>query len=195
MRLRLRTAYQQACPEEVRHPPRLVDGRRLCKMLPGSDSRGSHWRSASLAEQYGVLMRVLLVDAIADEREMYGEGLRDCGYEVVLTDRLDLVRIATMSPDVLILHVGSEGWGPCESLQLAYPDLPVIALTAAVRPDRANRDRARALPNCAAFVGKPCTHTVLADVISRVARGERGIELSSGTIPPVHPHRSPGIDA
>ena len=75
-----------------------------------------------------VRMRVLLVDAITDEREMYGEGLRDCGYEVVLSHRLDLVRLATVSPDVLILHVGSEGWGPCESLQLAYPDLPVIAV-------------------------------------------------------------------
>jgi CheY-like chemotaxis protein len=87
------------------------------------------------------------------------------------------------TPDVIVLHTsGLDGWEICDRLRERYPALPVIALTAAVRPDGANRDRARATLNCAAFVGKPCTHDDLAAVIRRVVRGDRGIEWSVGAL-------------
>jgi CheY-like chemotaxis protein len=39
--------------------------------------------------------------------------------------------------------------------------IPVIIVTSAVRPDGANRRKARGLGNCAAFVAKPCDHRML----------------------------------
>jgi hypothetical protein len=52
----------------------------------------------------------------------------------------------------------------------------VIVVTAAIRPDAANRKMERQMANCAAFVVKPCDHGLLVSVIARVLSGERGIE-------------------
>jgi CheY-like chemotaxis protein len=60
--------------------------------------------------------------------------------------------------------------------ETATRHIPVVIVTAAVRPDGANRRRAWALGNCAAFIGKPCDHRMLAAVLRRVAAGERDIE-------------------
>jgi hypothetical protein len=57
-----------------------------------------------------------------------------------------------------------------------------VVISAAVRPDRADRNRALATPNCAAFLGKPSTHLHLAYVLDRVLAGDRHIEFSSGPI-------------
>jgi hypothetical protein len=45
-----------------------------------------------------------------------------------------------------------------------------------IRPDGANRLKARAL-GCAAFVGKPCPLQQLVEVVLRVRRGGRGLEI------------------
>jgi len=57
----------------------------------------------------------------------------------------------------------------------------VIVLTSLIRPDGANRRKARTL-GCAAFVAKPCSLRQLVDV---VVRGERELEISSYSDPGV----------
>ena len=126
--------------------------------------------------------RILLVDDLPDDREIYGEGLTLLGFSVTLLTPAEIRTYRAASPpDVIVLHlVSAPGWMVCDDLLGLYPAVPVIVLTAAMRPDGAHRRRARATPNCAAFVGKPCTHLELGAVITRVLAGERGIQLTTG---------------
>ena len=130
-------------------------------------------------------IRVLVVDELADDRAIYGTGLRLLGFDVSVagnvTDALPDVHAAP--PDVIVLHLGTGEWHLCDAFA-NHPTtarVPVVIITAHVRPDRANRDRALATPNCAAFVGKPCTHEQVATVIRRVLAGERRIEVANGS--------------
>lgn len=124
--------------------------------------------------------RVLVIHEPTDDSEIYQQGLEMLGFEVLGLDRLDRLHGGMPAADVVVLHIGSDGWESCERLSRFAPHVPVIALTAAVRPDGDNRRRAREAGNCAAFVGKPCTHTDLGLIIERVLGGERDIELTSG---------------
>jgi DNA-binding response OmpR family regulator len=69
-------------------------------------------------------------------------------------------------------------WTFIEERRAKNSSLPLIILTSLIRPDRSNRQRARAL-GCAAFVAKPCSLAQLVDVVSRVLRGSRGLEIST----------------
>ena len=126
--------------------------------------------------------RILLVDDLPDDREIYGLGLALLGFVVTLLRQAEIAAPGeTPAPDVIVLHPGKpQGWSVCDALGSLYPAVPVVVITAAVRPDGAHRQRARATPNCAAFVGKPCTHLELAAVIARVLAGEWGVQLTSG---------------
>ena len=129
-------------------------------------------------------IRVLFVDERADDRDMYGTGLRLLGFELCIEDSVAhaLAKADAFRPEIIVLHLGTGHWELCDEFT-RHPGTrhaPVIVITANVRPDRANRDRALATPNCAAFLGKPCTHEDVAAVIRRVVAGERRIELSSG---------------
>jgi CheY-like chemotaxis protein len=129
-------------------------------------------------------VRVLFVDEVADDRAMYGTGLQLLGFELCIEGSVAdaLAKADAFRPEVIVLHLGTGPWHLCDTFG-AHPatrHVPVIVITAYVRPDRANRDRALATPNCAAFLGKPCTHDDLAAVIRRVVEGERQIELSIG---------------
>ena len=126
--------------------------------------------------------RILLVDDLPDDREIYGRGLTELGFEVTLLNQAEIgTRSELPRPDAIVLHPGPpHGLSACAQLHALYPAVPVVVITAAVRPDGAHRRRARATPNCAAFVGKPCTHVELATVLTRVLAGERGIQLTSG---------------
>jgi DNA-binding response OmpR family regulator len=78
---------------------------------------------------------------------------------------------------VVVVALQREGWAPCEVLR-THPvtaGTPLIALTASVRPDGANRLRAQHL-GCAAFAAKPCPPDELAAIVRRVIAGDRGIE-------------------
>ena len=75
-----------------------------------------------------------------------------------------------------------EAWTFIEQRCADSPDVPLIILTSLIRPDRANRTRARAL-GCAAFVAKPCSLSQLVDVVCRVRRGTRGLEISTYDAP------------
>ena len=129
-------------------------------------------------------IRVLVVDELADDRVIYGTGLRMLGFDVCLAPSpgVALRHVVAFAPDVIVLHLGPGHWERCEAFSEnpVTCAVPVIVITAHVRPDRANRDRALTTPNCAAFLGKPCTHEDVAAVIRRVLAGERQIELSSG---------------
>lgn len=126
--------------------------------------------------------RILLIDELPDDRELYKRGLAMLGYAVATVTAAEAREAAhSPPPDVIVLHIaGGKHWGVCDELRELYGPIPVVVVTAAVRPDEANRQRARATVNCAAFVGKPCTHLELGAVIARVLDGQRGIELTTG---------------
>ena len=131
-----------------------------------------------------IAARVLLVDEVDEDRDIYGIGLQYLGYEVTSSGYSGAAHTATrMRPDLIVLHIGpAPGWDTCDALLRSCRTIPVIALTAAVRADGANRARVRSFPNCAAFVGKPCSHEELAAVIRRVLGGERRIEATAGAL-------------
>lgn len=133
-------------------------------------------------------IRVLLVLESPDDEEMYTLGLRHLGYEVVSASSPDdaLLRARAAIPDIIVVHLGLPGADAFElcgrlRMESELTGIPVIVLTSAVRPDGANRERVFSEPNCAAFVGKPCTPVDLAAIVRQVHGGRRGIALTSGT--------------
>ena len=60
----------------------------------------------------------------------------------------------------------------------AFSGVPVIVLTSLIRPDGANRRKARTL-GCAAFVAKPCSLWQLENVVMHVQRSEPGLEIAT----------------
>jgi CheY-like chemotaxis protein len=83
------------------------------------------------------------------------------------------------APDVIVTELMPEpleAWPFIESRCADTPAIPVIILTSLVRPDRANRRRARAV-GCAAFVAKPCSLQQLVRVVTQVHDGSRWVEL------------------
>jgi CheY-like chemotaxis protein len=77
-----------------------------------------------------------------------------------------------------LLPEPAEAWAFIERRCADAPDVPLIMLTSLIRPDGAHRRKARAL-GCAAFVAKPCSLLQLVDVVLRVRRGSRGLEIST----------------
>jgi CheY-like chemotaxis protein len=128
---------------------------------------------------------VLLFGASDDDRELYGQGLRSVGFAVAcVSAQMDLAAATRLlEPSVVVLALDPPeqmGWNACAGLYVELGNkIPVLVLTAAVRPDGSNRALARLMPNCAAFVGKPCDHIALAGVLRRVLAGERDIEITS----------------
>ena len=127
---------------------------------------------------------VLLVGGTTDEQELYEAGLVLCGFEVRWIDELKDMRAAVDAhrPRVVILILeldGMEVWRELEALQCGEAiGVPGILLTAWVRQDGANRERARQA-GCAAFVAKPCTHETLASVVHAVLAGCRGLTITT----------------
>jgi DNA-binding response OmpR family regulator len=115
---------------------------------------------------------------------LYVSGLREAGFEVsaepTVTAATTLLRTGE-TPDVIVTELMPEpieAWIFIGRRCADAADVPVIILTSLIRPDRSNRRRARAL-GCAAFVAKPCSLLQLVDVVSRVRRGSRGLEIST----------------
>jgi CheY-like chemotaxis protein len=126
---------------------------------------------------------VLLSAADEDDRAIYFTGLALEGFSVMCGafEAGLTAAVRQLLPDlvVIVLERGDDSdWDRVEHLlhDEATQQVPVIIVTAAVRPDEANRRKARDLDNCAAFISKPCDHNMLAAVLRRVAAGERGIE-------------------
>ena len=130
---------------------------------------------------------VLVVAASQDDRDMYFAGLQAAGFAVACSGiHLDVAAVARqLDPSVVVAVLERperDGWNTCIALHLEphTAHIPIVILTAAVRPDGVNRLLARRLPNCAAFVAKPCDHIAMAHVLQRVLAGERGIERVQG---------------
>jgi DNA-binding response OmpR family regulator len=111
-------------------------------------------------------------------------ALREAGFETTaeatVADAADLRR-GTQGPDVIVIELLPDpvaAWAFIEQQCTEHSGVVLIVLTSLIRPDRLNRRRARAL-GCAAFVAKPCSLAQLVDVVSRVRRGERGLEIST----------------
>jgi DNA-binding response OmpR family regulator len=130
--------------------------------------------------------RVLFVYPPGPDRDLYVSALKEAGFdttaEATVADAT--VTIATTEPpDVIVMELLPEpvaAWAFIEQRCADSSGVPLVILTSLIRPDRSNRQRAHAL-GCAAFVAKPCSLVQLVDVVSRVRRGTRGLEISTYT--------------
>jgi CheY-like chemotaxis protein len=116
--------------------------------------------------------KVLLVEDVADTREMYAEYLRHCGFAVLTatngTEALDTAR--ANAPDVILMDAampGLDGWAATKLLKNdpATRDVPILILTAHVFAE--HRDRAEEV-GADGFIGKPCMPDELAREVSAV---------------------------
>jgi len=126
-------------------------------------------------------MRVWFVSDPSLERDVYVAELQSAGFEteaVVSIEEVARRLEGEAEPDLLfldLLPVPDEAWTLIARVRAASP-LPIIIFTTLVRPDRANRNRARQL-GCAAFVAKPCSPSLLVSVARQVCQGARGLEV------------------
>jgi CheY-like chemotaxis protein len=111
-------------------------------------------------------------------------ALREAGFETnaaaTVADAAALLQ-TTERPHVIVMELVPEpdaAWAFIERCCADNFGAALIVLTSLIRPDAANRQRARAL-GCAAFVAKPCSVLQLVDVVARVRRGSRGLEIST----------------
>lgn len=143
---------------------------------------------------------VLLVEDVADTREMYAEYLRHCGFAVLTAtngaEALDAAR--EKRPDLILMDAAMpdlDGWMATKLLKSdpATRDVPVLILTAHVFAE--HRAKAREV-GADGFIGKPCMPDDLAREVSaalqrweatraahtsleRKSRAEQSIEASS----------------
>jgi CheY-like chemotaxis protein len=113
---------------------------------------------------------VLLVEDVADTREMYADYLRHCGFAVTTAmTGAEALEVARAQPPDLILMDASmpelDGWAATELLKNdpLTRDVPVLILTAHVFPEHRNRAREVGADG---FIGKPCMPDELAREVS-----------------------------
>jgi CheY-like chemotaxis protein len=120
---------------------------------------------------------VLIVDNYADNREMYAEYLRTCGFRVIACSdslaSLDLARSCV--PDIILLEVRMNRMNGVELLALlqrepSLANVPVVALTASVLSF--DRDAAVAA-GFTELLAKPCFPEDLARAITRIIAAAR----------------------
>jgi two-component system, cell cycle response regulator DivK len=114
--------------------------------------------------------RVLLVEDIADTREMYADYLRHCGFTVTTVNTgAEALRVArSQMPDLILMDAampGLDGWDATRLLKRdpATRDVPVLILTAHVYPE--HRQKAQDV-GADGFISKPCMPDELAREIS-----------------------------
>ena len=123
---------------------------------------------------------VLLLTDHPDDGQMYVTGLAKHGFRVELADEFEDIGTAIRSAEpaavVLDMKLGDQRlWSRLEAIRCGdLLNVPGILLTASIRPDRANRLRARDI-GCAAFVAKPCIPDHLAPILRAVLSGDRGL--------------------
>ena len=118
------------------------------------------------------------------DRDLYVSALREAGFATTIAETPTaaakwLEEAAVPGVVVVDLLPEPEDAWVLIARGCAHPSrIPVMVLTSLVRPDGSNRRRARAL-GCAAFVAKPCSLRQLVDIVRRVQRGERNLEVLS----------------
>mgnify|MGYP003782304249 CR=1 FL=1 len=122
---------------------------------------------------------VLLIDDVADNRDLYEEYLLFKGYHVRTADNgEDGLRIAQRDrPDIILLDLRMPGMSGQETLPrikacAELVNVPVVALTAHALEDE--RRRAVAL-GFDAFIAKPCLPDDLVAAIESILRGSSSI--------------------
>jgi len=95
--------------------------------------------------------RVLFVYPGGPERDLYLSALAEAGFatsgEATVMDAAALLQMEA-PPDVIVMELlpaPAEAWAFIERRCADAPDVPLIILTSLIRPDRANRRKARAL--------------------------------------------------
>jgi two-component system cell cycle response regulator DivK len=104
--------------------------------------------------------RVLLVDDVEDNLDMYAEFLRYSGFDVIAAGdgEAALLHVQAIRPDVIVMDLAMpvmHGWEACRRLK-ADPEtkmIPVIVLTARVLK---GADVDTPLLECEAYLTKPC---------------------------------------
>lgn len=135
---------------------------------------------------------VLLLTDHPDDGGMYVTGLAKHGFRVDLADVFDDMAgaIRDAQPDAVVLDMklgDQQLWSRLETIRCGgLFNVPGILLTGSIRPDRANRIRARDI-GCAAFVAKPCIPDHLAPILRAVIAGDRGLIVR-------HPERFSSAD-
>ena len=120
----------------------------------------------------------------AADRELYTAALNEAGFVPTAVDTpadATTLHEAGESFDVIVTELIPDpvaAWAFIERRRAGDPNVPVVVVTAMIRPDHAHRRRARVL-GCAAFVAKPCSLAQLVDVVTLVSRGRRGLEVST----------------
>ena len=113
---------------------------------------------------------VLLVEDVADTREMYADYLRHCGFHVTAVttgaEALDAAR--EQMPDVILMDAampGLDGWAATKLLKNdpITRDVPILILTAHVFAE--HRAKAQEV-GADGFIGKPCMPDELAREIT-----------------------------
>ena len=125
--------------------------------------------------------RILLVYPGGPDLDLYLSALTDAGFETTATASVSAAATLLRTGhaiDLIVMELVPEPDEAWAFIEQRCADVPLIILTSLVRPDRANRKRARAL-GCAAFVAKPCSLMQLVNVVSLVRRGSRGLEISA----------------
>jgi two-component system, cell cycle response regulator DivK len=119
---------------------------------------------------------VLLVQADADNRELYAESLRQAGFRLILASTArDALRAAGNADAIvtgILLPGGMDGVEMLDRLKCdeRTTSIPVIVLTSCCWPG----ERARAEgAGCALFLGKPCGPQRLLDGIHGVLAAPR----------------------
>ena len=116
--------------------------------------------------------RVLVVDDYPDAREMYGEYLQYCGFDVVQAGNgvEALQRALETTPDIILMDLSlpvMDGWEATRRLKAdtRTEHIPVVALTGHALAGISERAKKA---GCDAFVTKPCLPEDLVKEIRRV---------------------------
>ena len=116
--------------------------------------------------------RVLVVDDYPDAREMYGEYLEYCGFEVVQASNgmEALQRALDTKPDIILMDLSlpvMDGWEATRRLKAdkRTENIPVVALTGHAL---AGISEGAKKAGCDSFVTKPCLPEDLVKEIRRV---------------------------
>ena len=116
--------------------------------------------------------RVLVVDDYPDAREMYGEYLEYCGFEVVQASNgmEALQRALDTKPDIILMDLSlpvMDGWEATRRLKAdkRTESIPVVALTGHAL---AGISEGAKKAGCDSFVTKPCLPEDLVKEIRRV---------------------------
>jgi CheY-like chemotaxis protein len=123
-------------------------GRRLADRADADDSRTAR-------------TRVLFVSPAGVDRDLYVSALRDAGF--ITTTAETAVAAARCLEDIALFDVvvadllpePEDAWDLIARACAHPSQIPVMVFTSLIRPDKLNRQRARAF-GCAAFVAKPC---------------------------------------